>query len=53
MEKVTLVGDAMVSYGLCETWQAGNIRTNAVVIQCKERRFVPGLEARVSVPNIS
>ena len=26
---------------------------NAVVIQCKEQHFLPGLEARVSVPNIS
>jgi len=24
-----------------------------VVIQCKEQHFLPGLEARVSVPNIS
>jgi hypothetical protein len=35
-----------------ETWQGRNIRSIAVAIQYKERHFVPGLKARVSVPNI-
>jgi hypothetical protein len=36
-----------------ETWQASNTRANAVIIQCKERHFLPGLKAGVSVPNFS
>jgi hypothetical protein len=36
-----------------ETWQASNTRTNAVIIQCKERHFLPGRTAGVSVPDIS
>jgi hypothetical protein len=36
-----------------ETWRGNNIRTNAVIIQCKERPFLPGLMGRVSVPNFS
>jgi len=35
-----------------EIWQLSNIRRNAVVIQRKERHFLPGLKARVSVPKI-
>ena len=35
-----------------EPWQGHNSRSNAVVIQCKEWHFLPGLKARVSVPNI-
>jgi hypothetical protein len=35
-----------------ETWQCSYFRNIAVVIQYKERHFLPGLKARVSVPNI-
>jgi hypothetical protein len=34
------------------TWQGRNFRSIAVVIQYKERHFLPGLKAWVSVPNI-
>jgi hypothetical protein len=34
------------------TWQFCNYRSNAVVIQRKERHFLPGPKARVSVLNI-
>ena len=36
-----------------ETWQVRDIRTNTVIIQCKERRFLPSQKAGVSVPNFS
>ena len=36
-----------------EIWQANDIRTNAAIIQCKERHFLPGLMARASMPNFS